>query len=269
MSRAQSGGDGGVSVTTLVISSCSAVVATVVVPLFWQKGTLIATAVTPIVVAVVSELLHKPVERIGAVGVRRPTSGGTAIGEPGSPRPAEEPFDPLSPGESAEVPELWSGDRHVFYERPQRRLDRRQLRIALVTGVLGFVLAAAFVTASELALFGKSVSQGDRRTTFFGGAGSDRSQKRDEQVQPSPTPGEQTPTATPTPTASPCQPTSTPTPSPTPGEQTPTATPTATASPCEPTPTPTRSPTPSPQPASGQPTPAPTPAAGETPAPAP
>jgi hypothetical protein len=55
-SRAQSGGDGGVSLTTLGIASCSAVVAIVVVPLFWEKGTLIATAVTPIVVAVVSEL---------------------------------------------------------------------------------------------------------------------------------------------------------------------------------------------------------------------
>ncbi|MDP9134480.1 MAG: hypothetical protein M3N56_06585 [Actinomycetota bacterium] len=158
-SRARSGGDGGVSGTTLVIASCSAVVATVVVPLLWEKGTLIATAVTPIVVAVVSELLHKPVERIGAVGVWRPTAGGTVIGEPGSPRPAEEPLEPLSAGERVEVPEVWSGDRHVFDERPRRRLDRRQLKLALVTGVLGFVLAAAFVTAPELALFGKSVSQ--------------------------------------------------------------------------------------------------------------
>jgi hypothetical protein len=141
VSRAQSGGDGGLSVTTLVIASCSAVVATVVVPLFWEKGTLIATAVTPIVVAVVSELLHKPVERIGAVGVRHPTTGGTAIGERGPPRPAEEPFEPLSAAERVELPEVWSGDRHVYYERPRRRLDRRQLKIALVTGVLGFVLA--------------------------------------------------------------------------------------------------------------------------------
>jgi hypothetical protein len=249
MSRAQSGGDGGVSVTT------------VAVPLFWEKGTLIAAAVTPIVVAVVSELLRKPVERIG--GVRRQTSGGTAIGEGDPPRPAEQPFEPLSVEQRVELPEVWSGDRHVYYERPRRRLDRRQLRIALVTGVLGFVLAAAFVTASELALFGKSVSQADRRTTFFGGAGSDPSDKRDEQAQPSPTPGEQTPTPTPTPTASPCEPT--PTPSPTPGEQTPTATPTPTASPCQPTPTPTPSSTASPQPAPGQPTPA----AGETAAPAP
>jgi hypothetical protein len=267
MSRAQSGGDGGLSVTTLVIASCSAVVATVVVPLFWERGTVIAAAVTPIVVAVVSELLRKPVDRIGAVGVWRPTAGGTAIGERGPPRPAEEQFEPLPAAERVELPEV-SGDRHVFYERPRRRLDRRQLKIALVTGVLGFVLAAAFVTASELALFGKSVSQGDRRTSFFGGAGSDRSDKRDEPAQPttpSPTPGEQTPTATPTANASPCEPTPTPTPSPAPGEQTPTATPTSTASPCEPTPTPTPSPTASPQPAPGQPTPA----AGETPTPAP
>jgi hypothetical protein len=270
MSRAQSGGDGGLSVTTLVIASCSAAVATVVVPLFWEKGTLIATAVTPIVVAVVSELLHKPVERIGAVGVWRQTSGGTAIREPGAPRPADEPSDPLPAEERVAVPATSRADPYGLYERPPRRLDRRHLRIALVTGVLGFFIAAAFVTASELALFGKSVSQGDRRTTFFGGAGSDRSHKRDGQAQPttpSPTPGEQT--ATPTPTASPCEPTPTPTPSPTPGEQTPTATPTPTASPCEPSPTPTPSPTPSPQPASGQPTPAPTPPAGETPAPAP
>jgi hypothetical protein len=199
--------------------------------------------------------------------VRRQTFGGTAIGERDPPRPAEQPFEPLSAAERVELPEVWSGDRHVYYERPRRRLVRRQLKIALVTGVLGFVLAAAFVTASELALFGKSVSQADRRTTFFGGAGSDRSDKRDEQAQPSPTPGEQTPTPTPTPTASPCEPTPTSTPSSTPGKQPPTATPTPTASPCQPTPTPTPTPssTASPQPAPGQPTPA----AGEIAAPAP
>ena len=68
MSREQSGG---LSVTTLLIASGSAAAAAVIVPLFWDRGSLVAAAITPVIVALTSEGLKKPVEKIPTVGVWR------------------------------------------------------------------------------------------------------------------------------------------------------------------------------------------------------
>jgi hypothetical protein len=57
-------GGGGLSLATLLISSLAAVAAAIVVPMFWAKGSLVATAVTPVVVALVSELLNRPAKVI-------------------------------------------------------------------------------------------------------------------------------------------------------------------------------------------------------------
>ena len=111
---------------------------------------------------------------------------------------------------------------------------RPRLKIALVTGALAFVIAAGVVTASELALFGGSVSS-DRRTSLFGGQKSSATKseedKADEEATPTATP-EDGATPTPTPTASP---EATATPSPTPS---------ATATPVQPNVTITPAPTP-------------------------
>ncbi len=81
MSREQSGG---LSVTTLLIASGSAAAAAVIVPLFWERGSLLAAAITPVIVALTSEGLKKPVEKLPtAVGVWRKTPQGTAVREPG------------------------------------------------------------------------------------------------------------------------------------------------------------------------------------------
>jgi hypothetical protein len=69
---------GGLSLQTLLISAGAAVAAATIVPLFWEQGTLFATAMTPVVVALVSEALRKPVERVSAVAprvARRPATG--------------------------------------------------------------------------------------------------------------------------------------------------------------------------------------------------
>ena len=44
----------GLSFQTLGISAAAAVVAATVVPMFWAPGTVIATAMTPVIVALVS-----------------------------------------------------------------------------------------------------------------------------------------------------------------------------------------------------------------------
>ena len=196
MSREKSGG---LSVTTLVIASASAAAAALIVPLLWEGGGVVAAAITPVIVALVSESLRHPVTRVQEAGVWRRTPQGTAVRQP-----AGRDFDPIDPDEERIEVDPGRRDDPFGLREPERRtvFTRRRVTIALVTGLLAFGIAAVVVTASELAIFGDSVSR-DNRTTFFGGES-----KRAEET-PTPTPGaaegEETPApeATGTPAATP------------------------------------------------------------------
>jgi cell division septation protein DedD len=201
----------GISIQTLVISAAAAVAAAVMVPLIWERGTLIATAMTPVIVALVSEALRKPAEKITAVTplVTRRSATGAAVRDP--------EFDPLPPGEREEA--VRDDDPFGLRARPT---FRHHWRLALATGAAAFAIAVVGLTVSELVLGGPATRDGGR-TTFI---------SRDEA----------TPTATPEATETPAEtaePTTTP-------EATPTetATPTATPTPLEATPTPTPTATP-------------------------
>jgi len=230
MSREQSGG---LSVTTLLIASGSAAAAAVIVPLFWERGSLIAAAITPVIVALTSEGLKKPVEKLPtAVGVWRKTPQGTAVREPGG-----RDFEVYDPEEERLEVEPARADDPFGLREPERSrfFTPKKVKLALVTGLLAFAIAAVVVTASELAIFGDSVSR-QHRTTFFGGTSK-----------------KATPTPTATPTATPEDKDATPTPTPT---ETPEATPTPEA---------TETPTPTPSVAPNAATPEP----GATPVPTP
>ena len=70
----------GLSVSTLMIASLSSLAAAVVVSRLWGGGTLIGAAMTPVIVALVSEGLNRPAKAIGtvpkAIGTVRQTRGG-------------------------------------------------------------------------------------------------------------------------------------------------------------------------------------------------
>lgn len=243
MSENKKESGGGLSVQTLLISSASAVIATVIVSQFWEAGTLFFTAMVPIAVAITSEALKRPAQRITQVAplvaplVPRRTASGTDVHEPHVPEEARRTFPDVEAPPSRE-------DRFGLYEpeRPRRSwLGSRGVRVGLVTGLIAFLIGAAVVTASELALFDGSVGGGDRRTTLLGGSSSSSSSD-DAKETP-------TPTATPTGTATP-SPTATPD-----ADERATPTPSATA-----TPTPTPSPTPTPAPGAAAPGATPTPA---------
>jgi hypothetical protein len=198
----------GISIQTLVISSAAAVAAAVIVPMVWERGTLIATAMTPVIVALVSEALSRPAERITAVTkTARRSATGAAVRDPG--------FDPLPPGEREVT--VRGDDPFGLRKRPK---VRHHWKLALATGAAAFAIAVVAVTMSELVLGGPATRDGGS-TTFFSGSRE--------------TP---TPTATPTATETP-QATETPTPTPTP---TATPTPTETPAPLDATPTPTVTP---------------------------
>ena len=212
MSREQSGG---LSVTTLLIASGSAAAAAVIVPLFWERGSLVAAAITPVIVALTSEGLKKPVEKIPTVGVWRKTPQGTVVRQSGGRDfevhdPEEERFE-VDPARPEDPFGLREPERGGFF-------TRKRVALAVVTGLLAFGIAAIVVTASELAIFGDSVSR-EHRTTFFGGksrnatptpTATPTATPEDEDATPTPTPSEtpsasptETPSATPTPSVAP------------------------------------------------------------------
>jgi hypothetical protein len=200
----------GISIQTLVISALAAVAAAVVVPMIWERGTLVATAMTPVIVAVVSEALSKPATRITAATktVTRRSATGAAVRDP--------EFDPLPPGER----EVAAREDDPFGLR-SRPPVRHHWKLALATGAAAFAIAVVGLTMSELVLGGPATKEGGN-TTFFSGS---------QQETP-------TPTTTPTPTETPDA-TETPEATVTP---TPTAAPTETPAPLDAAPTPTPTP---------------------------
>lgn len=205
-----------IDMKTLALAAIAAMTAAVVTSLFWQKGTLISTALTPVIVALTQELLRRPADKItgaaskvtvapargvaalagaGARGTpdesrfderrlreREHGANGSSNGGAGAaltgagvvapppplddtraPAPAQsEPTGANGTGQGA--PSLAPG------EVPERRVygrKRFRWKVALLTGLAAFAIAAVALTASELAL-GGSVG-GDGKTSLFGG----------------------------------------------------------------------------------------------------
>jgi hypothetical protein len=181
-------------VQTLIIAALASGVAAIIVSQFWESGTIFASAMTPVVVAIASELLRKPVqsERLRS-GVRsvssaarpssyaRPRSGRTpTVMAPPTPN-VDEGLRQRDEGvEPGPVRVYSSGSnrrpRSLNGSSPRRRLH---LKLAVVTGLVAFLIAAAVLTLPEL-IFGGSVTGGGRNTTVFGG-GKDTDRKGESQ----------------------------------------------------------------------------------------
>ena len=235
-------GKGGLQLSTLIISSLSAVAAAIVVPMFWERGSLLATAITPIIVALVTEALHRPTQVITQVAPRVTRRTGTGAAVRG-----RQPTGVGARGQGPERVPRWGDDvDDPFGLRTPQRKPRRGFpwKLGILTGLVAAVIGAAVVTASELAIFGHSVGGGKERSTSVFGGSSSNSTDEEESPTATPTategaPGTATPQATATPT-----PTVTATPS---ASATPTATPPLDATPAPqtvPTTTPTIAPTP-------------------------
>jgi cell division septation protein DedD len=200
----------GISIQTLAISAAAAVAAAVVVPMIWERGTLVATAMTPVIVALVSEGLRKPADRLSAATktVRRSATG-AAVRDP--------EFDPLPPGER-DV-DVRGDDPFGLRGRPPAR---HHWKLALATGAAAFAIAVVGLTMSEL-VFGGPATKDGGSTTFFSGSTAEETATPTATPEATQTPeatetAEPTATATPTPTATetPAPLEATPTPTPTP-----------------------------------------------------
>jgi hypothetical protein len=187
---------------TLVIASAASASAALVTSRLWIAGTWIAAAMTPVIVALVSEMLHRPTERI----TRSLTSDSPALPDPEAParRVAERmrvdvpatgapPPDARRPDPDALRPDPDAPVRIYRTEtaRPQAGRKRQiAYRAVLVTAALAFAIGVAVLTVPEL-IAGSSFGKNDGRTTLFSG----NSKKRDsEQNQSQPNTPEQTDT---------------------------------------------------------------------------
>jgi hypothetical protein len=238
--------ESGLSITTLVIASCSSLAAAAVVSRVWGGGTLIGAAVTPVIVALVSEGLKKPATVISTVRETRTSS---------------RRYDPVAEGRRG----VREGDlamasrtrpapqRERSIHRAGRGAPRRPLVLAVVTGLVAFAIAAVLLTSSDLVL-GRSVTGSGQRTTLWSGSTADskKSDKSDTTTtEKKTTPSDTTPTTTTTtPTSTtPTQTTTTPAPQQdlhSPDTQEPA--PAQTQPPSSATPTPSPAPAPSTQP---------------------
>src|SRR5436190_2601146 len=151
---------GGLDVSTLVIAAISSVVAATVVSRVWQAGTVMATAMTPVIVTLVRESLERPAKRVSSIATRAaapPLARATrAVAEP--PPEAYAPPPPVGPD---------PGLTEMRVYRRERATGRRW-KLAIGTGLLACMIAIAAMTLPEL-VAGQSVVSPSHHTTIFGG----------------------------------------------------------------------------------------------------
>jgi hypothetical protein len=152
--RREARSSSGISIQTLIIASMSSLAAAILVREVWGAGALFGAAVTPVIVGIVGEALRRPADRLSTV-----RDGGRRL-----PPEREEDVPPASRQRGDDPFGLWEADRR------RRSRGRTWLALGAVTGVIGFAIAAFFLTGTEL-VFGGSVAS-PKRTTIFGG-GSD------------------------------------------------------------------------------------------------
>lgn len=185
----------GVSLQTLIIASIASAAAAYGASRIWGTGTLISAAVTPVVVALVSEFLRRPVQTVAMTAQRippvhtlpdslpavrprtdatprdptdvvqdlnhvrtDPTSAAQPFSPPAQPRPPRrvEPVADSTPGLDPAAPHQVAANAW-----------RPRWRPAVLTGLLAFAIVVALYTVPDL-VAGHSVTGNGQPTTFFG-----------------------------------------------------------------------------------------------------
>jgi len=185
---------------TLTIASVASASAAAVTSQLWIAGTWLAAAVTPVLVTLLSEALHRPTERIARAWTSdRPALSARAA----RPRePVAPPHgDPLQPRHAEPAPPETAAAGPVrVYRQPTTSAPRRRIALGAVaaTAAFAFVISVVVLTAGDL-VSGGSIGKGGARTTFWGGSGKSEQPKQD--ATPTPTTPDQTGTTPDQPTA--------------------------------------------------------------------
>ena len=146
-----------ISVQTLLIASIASAVASFLASRVWGSGTLVSAAATPVIVALVSESLRRPVQVVAQTARKLPSVPGDGRDADAAPQSVGEPVaeDASPPGATG----------------AQTQAGRPRWRWAVVTGLLAFAIVVAIFTVPDL-LAGRSITGDGQPTTFFGGSSS-------------------------------------------------------------------------------------------------
>jgi hypothetical protein len=184
---------------TLVIASAASATAAVVTSQLWIAGTWIAAASTPILVTLISELLHRPTDRIAErLTTDRPALRRHRVepSETAAPPSADEPAPPREPAPSGGPVDPGAAPVRV-YRSSATTPRRRKIAVGAVLGTsaLALLIAVVALTVPEL-LAGGAIGKSDSRTTLFRGDRESKSsgKNNDKQQAPSNTRDEQQPT---------------------------------------------------------------------------
>ena len=163
------------SFRTLLYASIGSATAAIVTSYFWEAGTPIAAAATPVIVTLVSEMLRRPTERIAQRMTTQTDVLPEAAGAGPPPRAEELRPRPAREMPPAGPPERTAGSEPEFRvyrsgqgSRAERRPSRLPWKPLLATAAIAFVVAMSIITLPEL-IAGHSLGGGDRDTTLFGG----------------------------------------------------------------------------------------------------
>jgi hypothetical protein len=170
---------------TLVIASAASATAAVLTSQLWIAGTWLAAAATPVLVTLISELLHRPTDRIAErLTADRPALRHDRVEPPetATPPPADEPAPPSEPGPAPVR----------VYRSSAAQPRRRKIAVGAVLGTsaLALLIAVVVLTVPEL-LAGGAIGKSDSRTTLFRGDREPKSSDKDKQQAPSKTRDEQ------------------------------------------------------------------------------
>jgi hypothetical protein len=176
---------------TLVIASGASALAAAVTSQLWIHGTWIAAALTPALVALISEAMHRPTERIARAWTsERPALDPRAAPAGAPPPPHGDPLaqevappapphgDPLA--QEVAPPEAAAAGPVRVYRQRSARVPRRRIAIGVVaaTAAIAFVVGIFTLTAADL-VSGGSIGKGGSRTTLLGGGGGGEPAQQD------------------------------------------------------------------------------------------
>jgi hypothetical protein len=197
---------------TLAIASAASASAALVTSQLWIAGTWIAAALTPVLVALIAELLTRPTERI----TRALTNDSPAVfprAEDPAPRisraPEPDPDAPPvrisrgpEPNPNAPPVRVYRSGASEPSAAPRGGRRRRKIAVGMVatTAAIAFVIAALLITVPEL-IAGQSIGQAERGTTLLGGKPRAKRQASEDKQRKEQTPATTTPETTETTTA--------------------------------------------------------------------
>jgi hypothetical protein len=166
------GGDGHhagitISVQTLIIASVASAAASFLASRLWGGGTLVSAALTPIVVALVSEFLRRPVRTVAQTAKKVPAVYSLPAHKSTTAAPQETTQDDPDETAPAAVPDAAQSQARGRLDGLAQTTWRPRWRLVFATGLLAFAIVVVVFTVPDL-LAGRSITGNGEPTTFFG-----------------------------------------------------------------------------------------------------